>query len=317
MDASFVIPCYRSPASLNNLVSDLVDQAGNVGLDFEIVLVQDSNDGGTFSFLDGLEKQFKAVRAVRLSRNFGQQAATVAGIIESRGDIIVTLDDDYQHRPSDAIDRVRILSKDTSIPLIYARPVASSDSPNRIKSGSLFRRVLRFSGLKHAYSVSPFRAFRGYLREAFRSARGPNVSVDIILGWVIDNPQTIETEFNVRVDGKSGYNQKALIKLALSLLLTQTARPLRAGIHLGIFGVAGSLIFGLFILANYLFGGIAVPGFATTILLILLLGSLQLFVLGIIGIYVGEQHKRGMRQPAYFIAKSRPNTAMGPGHKDG
>lgn len=317
MDASFIIPCFRSPASLSNLVSDLVDQARDAGLDFEIVLVQDSNDEETFLLLDGLEKQFEAVRAVRLSRNFGQQAATVAGISESRGDIIVTLDDDYQHRPSDALEMIRILSDDPSIPLVYARPVAPSDSLSRVKSGSLFRRVLRFSGLKYADSVSPFRAFRGYLKEAFRSAKGPNVSVDIILGWVIDNPLTIETEFNVRLDGKSGYTQKVLIKLALTILLTQTVRPLRTGIHLGIFGVAASLVFGLFIVANYLFGGIAVPGFATTILLILLLGSLQLFVLGIIGIYVGEQHKRGMRQPAYLIAKSAPGTAMGPDCKDG
>ena len=317
MDASFVIPCYRSPASLSKLVSDLVEQANGANHNFEIVLVQDSPDSETSSLLDRLEKQFKAVRTVRLSRNFGQQAATVAGIVESRGDIIVTLDDDYQHRPADALEMIRILTGDPAISLVYARPVIPSDSATRVKSGSLFRRVLKVSGLKFADSLSPFRAFRGYLREAFTSTKGPNVSVDIILGWVIDNPHTFETEFNVRTDGKSGYTQKALLKLALSILLTQTVRPLRAGIHLGIFGVAGSLVFGLFILGNYLFGGIAVPGFATTILLILLLGSLQLFILGIIGLYVGEQHKRGMRQPAYFIANPGSSTATGADCKDG
>ena len=317
MDASFVIPCYRSPSSLRRLVSDLIEQARDAGYSFEIVLVQDSTDSQTSLLLGSLKEQFENVKVLRLTRNFGQQAATVAGIVESRGGIIVTLDDDYQHRPSDALEMVRMLSNDPSISLIYARPIAASDSLTRVKSGSLFRKVLRLSGLRFADSLSPFRAFRGYLRAGFQSTQGPNVSVDIILGWIVDSPKAFGAEFNFRSDGKSGYNKNTLFKLALSILLTQTIKPLRAGIYLGILGILSSLVFGLTILASYFFGGVAIPGFATTILLILLLGSLQLFILGVIGLYVGEQHKRGMRQPTYFIAKPEPATSMRVGHEDG
>lgn len=305
MDASFVIPCYRSPASLSNLVSDLVEQAGNADRKFEIVLVQDSTDADTSSLLDGLEKQFEPVRVVRLSRNFGQQVATVAGIVKSRGDIIVTLDDDYQHKPSDAIAMIKVLSNNPEVQLLYARPIAPRDSTDRVRNGKLFRRVLRFAGLKFAESLSPFRAFRGYLREAFQSVTGPNVSVDVILSWVVDCVETVQCEFKSREDGVSGYNKKALIKLALGILFAYTTRPLRAGIYLGFGGVTASLIFASVILTRYIVGGIAVAGFTTTTLLVLFIGSVQLLILGVLGVYLGEQHQRGMRRPAFLLREDR------------
>jgi len=311
MRASFVIPCYQSTGVLENLVSDLVVAARDARHCFEVILVQDSGDSETSIRLESLGREFPEVRVIVLSRNFGQQGATIAGIIESCGDIIVTLDDDYQHRPSDALKMIGLIVREPNIRLIYAKPLAPSHSTTRVVSGKLFRKALKLSGLKFAEHLSPFRAFRGYFREAFRSAQGPNVSVDVVLSWVTDNPRAIEIEFNQRTDGKSGYKHKELIKLAVSILLTQTTSPLRVGVYLGILGVVASLVYGLFLLGTYLLGGIEVPGFATTILLILLLGSLQLVVLGIIGIYVGQQHRRGMHQPAFFIENSRADDAWG------
>ena len=303
MKTSFVIPCYRSTDSLRHLVTDLAERNGGSLEGFEILLVRDSTDNETAQLLDQLEQQFVEVRQVKLTRNFGQQAATVAGIAHSSGDIIVTLDDDYQHKPSDAIGMVKFLLENPDVQLVYARPLAPSDSTNRVRNGTLFRRLLRFAGLKFAESLSPFRAFRGYLREGFKSVSGPTVSVDVILSWVVDRVETFECEFKSREDGVSGYTKKALVKLALAILLTYTTRPLRAGIYLGFAGVTASLIFATVILARYVIGGIAVAGFTTTTLLVLFIGSVQLLILGVLGVYIGEQHQRGMRQPAFLLRK--------------
>ena len=301
MKTSFVIPCFQSTQALRNLVSDLTEEARNSLASFEIILVRDSSDEKTATLLNQIEKDFSETRQLKLSRNFGQQAATVAGIAHSSGDVIVTLDDDYQHQPSDAISMIEILAKDPDIPLVYARPLAPSDSTERVRNGRLFRQVLRFAGLKFAESLSPFRAFRGYLRGAFESVSGPTVSVDVILSWVVDRVETFDCEFKSREVGASGYSTSALIKLALGVLVTYTTKPLRAGIYLGFTGVTLSVIYASVILIQYLFGGIAVAGFATTTLLVLFIGSVQLLILGVLGLYVGEQHRRGMRQPAFLL----------------
>lgn len=306
MKASFVIPCYKSTEALAHLVAELTENARGSLESFEILLVRDSTDSQTTLLLDQLERDFQETRQIRLSRNFGQQAATIAGIAESAGEFIVTLDDDYQHQPSDAISMVEMLRENPDIQLVYARPIAPSDSAQRIRSGKLFRQILRLAGLDFAESLSPFRAFRGYLRGAFKSVNGPTVSVDVILSWVVTNVETVECQFKSREDGNSGYTKRALIKLAMGILLSYTTRPLRAGIYLGFGGVVLSLIYASVILARYFFGGIAVAGFATTTLLVLFIGSVQLLILGVLGVYMGEQHQRGMRQPAYFIQGHKP-----------
>ena len=301
MDVSFVIPCYRSTNALEDLVADLTRQAREAFEHFEIVLVRDSTDEETNFRLTKMKNNFPEVRLVRLSRNFGQQAATVAGIVHSQGKIVVTLDDDYQHRPSDALKMISVLQENSGVDLVYGRPMEPSDAPYRVKSGHFYRKVLRHSGLKYAESLSPFRAFRGSFRSAFSIIHGPNVSVDATLGWVVDSICTLECAFNSRQVGQSGYTRFSLIKVALSFLLVYTTKPLRAGVYLGIGGVIAATIYAGIILFNFVFGGITVPGFATTTLLVLFLGSLQLLLLGIIGVYLGHQHRRGLSEPAYFV----------------
>lgn len=301
VEASFVIPCYRSTPALKALVSDLTALAREQLQRFEIILVRDSTDPDTTFLLDEIATTHQEARVIRLSRNFGQQAATVAGITESIGDVVVTLDDDYQHRPADALEMVAVLAREPLLHLVYARSVDASDSRSRTIAGSLFRGVLGYAGLKFADSLSPFRAFRGYFRDAFRTVAGPNVSVDIILSWVVDSVESMICEFNTRSAGKSGYSRRNLVKLALAILLTYTTRPLRSGVYLGSIGVALAIVFAAVILGTFLFGGITVPGFVTTTLLTLSLASLQLLVLGIVATYVGELHQRTTRQPTYFI----------------
>lgn len=299
-----MIPCFRSSSALKSLVSDLTELARKQLQRFEIVLVRDSTDPDTNFLLEEIAKTHKETRVIRLSRNFGQQAATVAGITETIGEVVVTLDDDYQHRPGDALEMLATLANQPDLHLVYGRPLEASDSRNRIFAGGLFRLVLKYGGLRFADSLSPFRAFRGYFREAFRSATGPNVSVDVILSWIVDSVATRYCDFNPRTDGVSGYSTRKLIGLAFGVLIAFSTRPLSAGVYIGVAGVSIAVIYALAILARFLVGGISVPGFATIALLVLFLGSLQLLILGLIGTYLGQQHRRSMSQPAYFVVRA-------------
>jgi hypothetical protein len=139
------------------------------------------------------------------------------------------------------------------------------------------------------------------LRAAFQTSTGPNLSVDVILSWVVDTPTTVECDFGNRDIGTSGYTSLGLFRLALGILLAYSTQPLRFGVYLGAVGMLFSMVYGAVTFGVYVFGGIAVPGFTTIALLVISLGSVQLLLLGIIGIYLGEQHRRSMSQPAYFI----------------
>lgn len=302
MDVSIVIPCYRSPEALQGLVDDLVETFVEAEAEFEVLLVIDCRDELTLELTSAINSRSERVRRVLLSRNFGQQAATAAGIVESQGKIIVTMDDDYQQSPSDALKIVKILETERSVDLVYGVPGGDYQSFGRKVSGKLFRNVMKSAGIPFFHLFSSLRGFRGYFREAIQSYGGPSVAVDVALAWVVSEVRGYAANFRSRVDGESGYSGLARIRLALSFLLAQSTAALQLGIYLGLFGVLSAMVLGIRTLYLSLTDALFVPGFATTILVILFVGSIQLLLLGIIGRYVGLQHKRSIGQPAYFVA---------------
>ena len=302
MDVSIVIPCYRSPKALRNLVDDLLETFGQTGAEFEVLLVLDYRDVSTLELTSQINDRSERVRRILLSRNFGQQAATAAGIVESQGKIVVTMDDDYQQTPADALNIVNILETERFVDLVYGVPDQNHQSFGRKVSGNFFRNVMKSAGIPFFHLFSPLRGFRGYFREAIQSYGGPTVAVDVALAWVVSEVRGYVANFRPRVDGESGYSGLARFRLALSFLLAQSTAALQLGIYLGLVGVLSAMVLAGRILYLSLTDALFVPGFATTILVILFVGSIQLLLLGIIGRYVGLQHKRSIGQPAYFVA---------------
>jgi polyisoprenyl-phosphate glycosyltransferase len=305
-DLSFVIPCYRSTAVLKSLVADLVAESKiqNKG-SIEIILVLDSRDYETFEKAQALAHSFDLVRIIRLSRNFGQQAATVCGIINSLGRIIVTLDDDYQQAPSDAFRLVEALLANSEMDIAYGKPDSANNSLGRRIAGDVFRKILKMSGLPFAELTSPFRAFRGEFRETFKLATGHQMFVDLILGWVASEVQSIDCAFLTRKDSSSGYNLGTLTRLALSMLMSNSTLPLRVGIYVGGVGLLFSIAYSLLALFNYFLVGTEIPGYTSILISVLFMGSVQIVILGILGVYIGSQFERSMGRPAYQIMMNR------------
>jgi glycosyltransferase involved in cell wall biosynthesis len=283
------------------MVSDLAERARAASFSFEIILVLDSREIETYRVTSDVKAQFEEVKRIVLSKNVGQQAATVAGIIESVGDIVVTLDDDYQQKPADCILLSERLINEPEIDLIYGVPNRPHQGFARRVSGSVFRKTMSLSGLGFFHFFSPLRAFRGAFREVFLNAHGPHIVVDVALGWVVQAVRGQTCDFQKREDGRSGYRRGARLRLAVSFFTAHSTAPLQLGIYLGIGGAVISLFSGAVILFQTLFDGIVVPGFAATVLTILFVGSIQLFLLGILGKYIGDQHRRGMGQPLYLV----------------
>jgi undecaprenyl-phosphate 4-deoxy-4-formamido-L-arabinose transferase len=158
-------------------------------------------------------------------------------------------------------------------------------------------------GAETARNVSAFRAFRTRLRDGFREYRSPSVSIDVLLTWSTARFTAIKVRHVPRAAGVSGYTVGKLIRHAFNLMTGFSTLPLQIASVIGFVFVLFGLLILMFVLANYLIQGSAVPGFAFLASIITIFSGAQLFALGIFGEYLARMHFRSMDRPAYVIGE--------------
>jgi undecaprenyl-phosphate 4-deoxy-4-formamido-L-arabinose transferase len=296
---SVVIPCYRSAATLPTLVARLTHVLNRATPTYEILLVVDG-DAATWATARELVSTHPAVRAIRLARNYGQQAALVAGVRAARYDITVTMDDDLQHPPEEIPNLLAALRED--VDLVYGVPEREQHGQLRNASSYLAKAAIAGTlGVSHAKDLSAFRVFRTYLRQAFDLITGPHVSVDVALGWGTTAVASVEVRTVRRPYGRSGYTARALLRHAMNLFLGYSTALLRLSTYLGFaLGLTG-LILVLRLVWLYYHGQTAVAGFTTIASLVAIFSAAQLMAIGVLGEYVGRIHAGGMGRPTYVI----------------
>jgi undecaprenyl-phosphate 4-deoxy-4-formamido-L-arabinose transferase len=298
MFVSVVVPCYRSAATLPALVAQ-VGEALPDGT-YEIILVVDGSPDGTWDVARSLARRHPQVRAMQLARNYGQHSALVAGIRAARFDVVVTMDDDLQHPPSQIPVLLAALTED--LDLVYGLPRVEEHGVLRSAASRLVKASMSSAmGVANARQVSAFRAFRTFLRDGFASVDGPHVSVDVALSWGTTRVGAAEVQMAERASGQSGYTFKMLVGHALNMVLGYSTVPLRLVTYLGFaVGVAG---LGLFARQIWLYvdGSTTVAGFTTISAMIAMFSSVQMIAIGVLGEYVGRIHAGGMGRPTYVI----------------
>ena len=305
---SVVIPCYKSEFFLNKNVSEiylaLQAMRGSQIASFEIILVVDGSPDNTISVAQELADSHPEIHLLHLTRNFGQHAAIFAGIQAAKLTWVLTLDDDGQH-PADAISTLlEAITPDTDV--VYG--VSKVEEHTLVRN--FFSRQAKYFTFKilnveNAKHLSAFRVFRKSLIDNVDLDHLTNGVVDVVLTWNTTRFATVEIEMKKRPSGQSNYNITALIKFAIQMITGYSTRPLRLVtlLGLGTFVVSG---FGaIVVLIEWALGNITVPGYTTLVFLILIMGSLQLFALGIIGEYLGRIHEKSMGKPLFTIRDSK------------
>lgn len=301
-----VVPCYRSAATLSELVSRtrsalelLVEK--DVIAAWEIVLVVDGSSDETGAIASSLAHGDPNVVAAELRRNYGQHSALLAGIRLAKHDVIVTMDDDFQHPPEEIGVLLKVL--DDSVDLVYGVPVVEEHGILRSSASRLVKAALSMSGVANAQWVGAFRAFRTQLRDAFAEASDPSPNIDVLLSWATASVRPATVRLEKRAVGKSGYTFTKLLRHAMNMVTGYGTVPLRLATWLGFcFGALGFLALA-YVLVTYIAGITTQPGFTTTVGLIALFSGVQLLTIGVIGEYIGRSHFRSMNKPAYFIRK--------------
>jgi glycosyltransferase involved in cell wall biosynthesis len=298
---SVLVPVFNSDQTLVRLVEET--EAALEKYDYEVIFIDDGSRGVTWERILDLARAKPQIRALRLGRNSGQQAALLAGIRVATKEVCVTIDDDLQYRPSDLptlVDRLR-----SGFDCVYGYPLVTKQ-PIWRRIGSLLTRGLLYRAVEpqDPSRTSPFRAFRTSLRNAFPGDLGPLISVDSLLSWGTERFDYVPVSHYPRTEGRSGYSIRRLIRAAVETTTAYSVWPLRVVALLGFVAVIMSLGLICWVISMRVMTENPVPGFAFLASLVGLTAGAQLIGLGIIGEYLAQIHLRSMRKPSYLIVES-------------
>jgi len=303
---SVIIPVFRSEPSLIELYHRLVDTLTYECTSFEIVFVEDCGGDNSWEVIMNLAKIDERVIGLKMSRNYGQHNALLAGVRVARGQLIVTIDDDLQHPPEEIPKLLSRINEEFDV--IYGAPHQEQQGFLRNMASKMTKITLQSAmGVENARKVSAFRIFRTQLRKAFKDYRSPAVNIDVLLTWATTRFGSIHVRQDVRKFGKSGYTTRKLFVHAMNMMTGFSTAPLKLASMIGfLFAIFGIFILS-YVLLRYIIEGVTVPGFAFLASIVALFSGAQLLALGIIGEYLARIHQRTIERPAYFIKKTTRN----------
>jgi polyisoprenyl-phosphate glycosyltransferase len=311
-DISIVVPVFGGSAALAELRERLQSTMASAGLTWELILVDDRGRAESWPVIRQLCADHPEVTGVRLSRNFGQHAATICGIEHSRGDWIITMDDDLEH-PPEAIPLMLNAGSEDS-PLIYGLFPRRTHSEIRNLSSELMRWTLKraFPDLNEHYSS--FRAIHAPLARQLTRFRLSKPYIDGMLSWMTSSARTVEVEHGERRHGESAYTWRKLFSHAVNIFVTFSQLPLRIASYGGAALSVASFAYMLFVVYGYFSGRITNPGYTSLMSVILFACGIQLLILGVLGEYVGKLMGAAYRKPTYLVdARIK---AKAPAHAD-
>ena len=300
---SFVIPVHDEAGGLHVLFERVLELLGRLDGSAEVLLIDDGSHDDSYEIMANLHDRDERFKAVRLSRNFGHQTAITAGMDLARGEAVVVMDADLQDPPHVVLEMAARWREGYDV--VYGvRADRSTDTWMKRKTAQLFYRVLRrLTDVDIPVDVGDFRlidrrALTALLamREGSRYVRGLVASVGF---RQIGVPYRRETRFA----GETKYPLRKMVGLAADGVIGFSRVPLRLALQVGFAVAALSIGGGFLALAMKLIGVFTVPGWASLVFVVCLLGGIQLIVLGLIGEYLGRTYEESLHRPLYVVSE--------------
>lgn len=317
VSVSVVIPVYAGESTLPALIEELAALHGDArtpaGRPFtvaEVVLVWDRGPGRSDDAIRELSEKHDWVRPVWLSRNFGQHAATLAGMSSSGSEWIVTMDEDGQHDPS-YIGAMLDRAYETRAQLVYASP--TNPPPHGVLRNTASRLAkLSFKWLVGDAGLESFHSYRLILGEVGRSAAaytGSGVYLDVALAWVVSDVASCPVPMRSEGRPASNYSMRRLVSHYGRLVVSSGTRPLALVSLIGLVFLGLGILYSVWVLVNRLAGNIAPAGWTSTFVSILVVGGLTLFSLGVIAQYIRASTNMSLGKPLYVVVRD-PGTVF-------
>ncbi len=303
---SVVVPVYNSEAILEELARQVAGALSQEGWDgqFELILVNDCSPDGSWRVITELARRHPWVKGISLRKNFGQHNALMAGLHHARGAVVVLMDDDLQHPPTDIVRLVQALENDPSADICYTRYLGRQHASWK-KLGSRFNDWVANLVLKKPKDLylSSFKALRREVVQEIIRYDGPFTYVDGLILNITRAFVTVDIQHQARHTGKSNFGLRRSVSLWLKMA-TSSIFPLRVATMLGFTLTLLSLAMMVFFVYERLTRPDLPAGWTSLVAIILLLGGIQTFCIGMLGEYLGRTYLKLNRLPQFSVRET-------------
>ncbi|MBQ7654252.1 MAG: glycosyltransferase family 2 protein [Clostridia bacterium] len=300
---SIVIPVYNSEKTLEELYNRLrAEFENNIREDFEIIFVNDASIDNSLAVIKKLCKSDERVGYIDFAKNHGQQKAVICGIDHSKGDFIITMDDDLQHPPEEIPKLIAKMESDDNIDVVIGMYDSKKHNGFRRLGTRLLDALSNMVFKKNKdLKLTSFRLMRSFVADnlALVDLKRPTVGHCLLLvdGNIVNAP----VRHDARKIGKSGYGTIKLIRQFMENVYINTDFPLRVVGRIGTISLVSGLLLSVFYFIRYITGNIHVSGWTTLVIIVLVMNGLSLFSIGVIGRYLMTNINETKRLPKYSI----------------
>lgn len=299
---SIVSPVYKAENIVSELVKQVKESVSAITDNFEIILVNDASPDNSWLKIVAECAKDSRVKGLNLSRNFGQHYAITAGLKYIKGDWVIVMDCDLQDRPDEIPNLYNKALEGWEI--VYARRMERKDGFFKKLSSKLFHKVYSYlSGINTDSSVANFGIFNNKVITEYNKMREIARSFPSLVQYLGFNRTTLDVQHAERFEGLTSYSYRKLLRLTTDVILSNSNKPLRMTVKLGFTISILSFLLALYNIFAHFAGIITVEGFTTTVFSIWFVGGLLLFVLGIVGLYIGKIFDQVKDRQMFIVSK--------------
>ena len=296
---SVVLPAHDEAEALPIVVEQVLDALGE--RERELIVVDDGSRDGTWGVIGRLHEMYPEVRGLRFTRNFGHQAAILAGLIAARGDAVIMMDADGQHPPELIPALLARWEEGAAVVQVLRVHTVGVGLFKRIASRGFYWVSSRLAAVELRPGSADFRLLSRPALETVLEAAGPLLFLRGLIPWLGLPTAEVPYEARRRVAGRSSYTLRRQLRLSIDGILAFSVVPLRLAIGIGALVSLFSFLYLIYVVAIRLGTGLAVSGWASTAGLLSLLGGIQLLTLGILGEYLGRIFLANLQRPRFVV----------------
>lgn len=299
---SVILPSYNEEMMVERAGERLGQLLEGEKIKFELIFVDDGSKDATWSKIEEMAKRYKYIRGIHFSRNFGKEAAIFAGLAEAGGDCSVVMDCDLQHPPETVIEMYRRWEEGYEVVEGVKRSRGRESLGHKASAGLFYKIMTKATGIDMS-RASDFKLLDKRAVAALLDMSERNAFFRALSSWIGFKTTTVKFDVQPREAGESKWSTWSLVKYAVTNIAAFSSVPLQMVTVAGVFMFIFAVIMAVESLVRY-FGGHALEGFTTVILLLLIIGSLVMMSLGIIGYYISKIYEEVKGRPRYIISRT-------------
>ncbi len=300
---SVIVPAYNEIEIIKETEKTLREILTGAGIDYELVFIDDGSKDGTWDEIDRICKNDEKVVGIRFARNFGKEAAMLAGLRNCTGDCAVVIDCDLQHPPEKIVEMYGLWQQGYEV-IEGVKKTRGKESFAHKVFARFFYKIMSKTSKIDMLNASDFKLLDRKAVDAIKNLPERNMFFRALSSWVGFKQVLVPFEVQERKAGRSHWSSWALFKYAVTNITAFSAAPMYLVIILGLLFFAMAIVLGIIALVQY-FTGTALEGFTTVIIIELIIGSVVMTGLGIVGFYVARMYDEVKGRPRYILTETR------------